>query len=264
MKKNIRTISLITTLSVILVSGTSNWNNDLATTILIDAEYLAKTKIRLEKGDSILKNAFVIDASAQLNNQVSMMNKNVMAKNAIHSNHLPDYTSTTPQKFKEQLTAIARTYLLVKDALVASDQQKAAANVNAMLGKAEKVDMSLVKNKAHVYWMEQLNAIQAHGKKISASKDIEEQRKQFDFLSQTLIKSLKVFGVESDTFYVQHCPMANANNGAAWLSKYEKILNPYFGEKMLSCGMVQDTIDINFKNPPMQEQSNVHVNLHNH
>ena len=58
MKKNIRTISLITTLSVILVSGTSNWNKDLATTILIDAEYLAKTKIRLEKGDSILKNAF--------------------------------------------------------------------------------------------------------------------------------------------------------------------------------------------------------------
>ena len=219
----------------------------------------------LAYGEEVVTNgAFVIDASAQLNNQVSMMNKNVMAKNAIHSNHLPDYTSTTQQKFKEQLTAIARTYLLVKDALVASDQEKAAANVNAMLGKAEKVDMSLVKNKAHVYWMEQLNAIQAHGKKISASKDIEEQRKQFDFLSQTLIKSLKVFGVESDTFYVQHCPMANANNGAAWLSKHEKILNPYFGEKMLSCGMVQDTIDINFKNPPMQEQSNVHINLHNH
>lgn len=219
----------------------------------------------LAYGEEVVTNgAFVIDASAQLNNQVSMMNKNVMAKNAIHANHLPDYTSTTPQKFKEQLTAIARTYLLVKDALVASDQQKAAANVNAMLGKAEKVDMSLVKDKAHVYWMEQLNAIQAHAKKISASKDIEEQRKQFDFLSQTLIKSLKVFGVESDTFYVQHCPMANANNGAAWLSKHEKILNPYFGEKMLSCGMVQDTIDINFKNPPMQEQSNVHINLHNH
>ena len=33
---------------------------------------------------------------------------------------------------------------------------------------------------------------------------------------------------------------------------------------MLTCGTVQDTIDINFKNPPMQEQSNVQVNLHNH
>lgn len=219
----------------------------------------------LAYGEEVVTNgAFVIDASAQLNNQVSMMNKNVMAKNAVHSNHLPDYTNTTPQIFKEQLTAIASTYLLLKDALVASDQQKAAENVNDILDNTEKVDMSLVKDKAHIYWMEQLKAIQAHGKKIGASEDIEEQRKQFDFLSQALIKSLKVFGVEGDTFYVQHCPMANDNDGAAWLSKHEKILNPYFGEKMLTCGTVQDTIDINFKNPPMQEQSNVQINLHNH
>ncbi len=217
----------------------------------------------LAYGEEVVTNgAFVIDASAQLNNQVSMMNKNVMAKNAVHSNHLPDYTNTTPQIFKEQLTAIASTYLLLKDALVASDQQKAAENVNDILDNTEKVDMSLVKDKAHIYWMEQLKAIQAHGKKIGASEDIEEQRKQFDFLSQALIKSLKVFGVEGDTFYVQHCPMANDNDGAAWLSKHEKILNPYFGEKMLTCGTVQDTIDINFKNPPMQEQSN--INSHNH
>ncbi len=219
----------------------------------------------LEYGEEVVTNgAFVIDASAQLNNQVSMMNKNVIAKNAIHSNHLPDYTSTTPHKFKEQLTAIANSYLLLKDALVESDQLKAAENVNAILGNTEKVDMSLVKDKAHIYWMEQLKAIQSHGKKVSESEDIEEQRKQFDFLSQALIKSLKVFGVEGDTFYVQHCPMANDNDGTAWVSNHEKILNPYFGEKMLTCGTVQDTIDINFKNPPMQEQSNVQINLHNH
>ena len=219
----------------------------------------------LQYGEEVVTNgAFVIDASSQLNNQVSMMNKNVMVKNAIHSNHLPDYTNTTPQIFKEQLTELAGTYLLLKDALVESDQQKAVENANDILIKAEKVDMSLVKDKAHIYWMEQLKAIQSHGKKIGESEDIEEQRKQFDFLSQALIKSLKVFGVEGDTFYVQHCPMANDNTGADWLSKHEKILNPYFGEKMLTCGTVQDTIDINFKNPPMQEQSSVQVNLHNH
>jgi len=87
----------------------------------------------LAYGEEVVTNgAFVIDASAQLNNQVSMMNKNVMAKNAVHSNHLPDYTNTTPQIFKEQLTAIASTYLLLKDALVASDQQKAAENVKSV------------------------------------------------------------------------------------------------------------------------------------
>lgn len=217
----------------------------------------------LAYGEEVVTNgAFVIDASAQLNNQASMMNKNVTKKNAIHSTHLPDYTSTTPQKFKEQLTAIAGVYLSLKDALVASDQQKAAENVDAILDKTKKVDMHLVKDKAHIYWMEQLKVIQAHGKKITETEDIEEQRKQFDFLSQALIKSLKVFGVEGDTFYVQHCPMANNNQGADWLSNHEKILNPYFGDKMLTCGTVQDTIDINFKNPPMQE--NININSHNH
>ncbi|MEK9604588.1 MAG: DUF3347 domain-containing protein, partial [Flavobacteriaceae bacterium] len=219
----------------------------------------------LENGEEVVTNgAFVIDASAQLNNQASMMNKNVMAKNTIHSSHLPDYTANTPTAFKDQLTALANTYFSVKDALVESNNKKAIEGANEMLNKAEEVDMSLVKGKAHNYWMEQLKAIQSHGKKITETGAIEEQRKQFDFLSQTLIKSIKVFGIANDTFYVQHCPMANDNEGADWLSKHEKILNPYFGDKMLTSGTVKDTIDINFKNPPMQEQSNVLINLHNH
>ncbi len=219
----------------------------------------------LEYGEEVVTNgAFVIDASAQLNNQASMMNKNVMAKNAIHSSHLPDYTVNTPTAFKEQLTVLANTYFSLKDALVESDNRKSIEGANEVLNKAAKVDMSLVKDKAHIYWMEQLKAIQSHGKKITETEDIEEQRKQFDFLSQALIKSIKVFGIANDTFYVQHCPMVNDNDGADWLSKQEKVLNPYFGDKMLTCGTVQDTIDINFKNPPMQEQSNVQINLHNH
>ncbi len=219
----------------------------------------------LEYGEEVVTNgAFVIDASAQLNNQVSMMNKNVMAKNAIHSTHLPDYTSNTPIEFKEQLTNVTDAYFLIKDALVDSDNTKAAEATNELLSKVEKVDMSLVKDKAHIYWMEQLKAIQSHGVKVSQTEDLEEQRKQFDFLSQAIIKSIKVFGITDDTFYVQHCPMVNDNDGADWLSKQEKILNPYFGDKMLTCGLIQDTIDENFKNPPMQERANTQINLHNH
>lgn len=219
----------------------------------------------LDYGEEVVTNgAFVIDASAQLNNQASMMNKNVVAKNAVHSDHLPDYTNTTPEKFKEQLTAVVNAYILLKDALVSSDKEKATETTIALLNKVGKIEMSLVKDKAHRYWMEQLKAIQSHSTKITAVEDIKEQREQFDFLSQALIKSVKVFGVVSDTLYVQHCPMANDNEGADWLSKNEKIRNPYFGDKMLTCGIVLDILDVNFKNPPMQEQSNTHINLHNH
>ncbi len=219
----------------------------------------------LEDGEEVVTNgAFVIDASAQLNNQASMMNKNVMVKNAIHSSHLPDFTTTTPKLFKEQLTTLANIYFPIKDALIESDGQKAANATKDFLSTLQNVDMALVKGEAHIYWMDQLKAIQIHGKKILDIEELEDKRKQFDFLSQALINSLKVFGVANETFFVQHCPMANDNNGADWLSKQEKILNPYFGKKMLSCGTVHDTLDKSFKNPPMQDQPNAQIELHNH
>jgi Cu(I)/Ag(I) efflux system membrane fusion protein len=38
--------------------------------------------------------------------------------------------------------------------------------------------------------------------------------------------------------YVQHCPMADNNKGADWLSLEKEIRNPYFGSSMLTCGEV--------------------------
>jgi Cu(I)/Ag(I) efflux system membrane fusion protein len=93
---------------------------------------------------------------------------------------------------------------------------------------------------------------------------VEEQRKQFDFFSQALIKTIKVFGIPDDTLYVQHCPMAFDNKGADWISKEEAIQNPYFGDKMMRCGVVKTTIDKNFKNAPMKQASNIRPQGHNH
>ncbi|MCI5057582.1 MAG: efflux RND transporter periplasmic adaptor subunit, partial [Flavobacteriales bacterium] len=219
----------------------------------------------LEAGEEVVTyGSFTIDAAAQLNNQKSMMNRNVSVKGADHSNHLPDYTESTPPTFKEQLFALATTYLTLKDALVETDSEAAKEATNQVLSALSKTDMSLIKDDAHNYWMEQHKAIKAHGEKIATSDDIEEQRKQFDFLSQALIKSAKVFGIGETTLYVQHCPMANDNEGADWLSSKEEIRNPYFGDKMLTCGLVKTTIDKAFKNPPMPKVTKARQNIHNH
>jgi hypothetical protein len=42
--------------------------------------------------------------------------------------------------------------------------------------------------------------------------------------------------------YKQFCPMAFDNKGAYWLSSNEEIMNPYFGDKMLHCGKVEETV----------------------
>ena len=78
-----------------------------------------------------------------------------------------------------------------------------------------------------------------HTEKIESNKDIEEQRNQFDFLSQAIINSVKAFGTNDKSYYVQYCPMAKDNQGADWLSTEEQIRNPYFGDKMMKCGTVK-------------------------
>ena len=39
--------------------------------------------------------------------------------------------------------------------------------------------------------------------------------------------------------YYQYCPMKKAY----WLSKEEKVINPYFGSAMLTCGEVKQVIE---------------------
>lgn len=203
----------------------------------------------LEAGEEVVTYGnFTIDAAAQLNNQASMMNRNIKLKNINSEAMLPDYTTITPIEFKNQLAGVSAAYIFLKDALVSADSEQAFTSSMQVDTALSKVDMNLVISDAHLYWMQQLKAILEHNKKISSSKDIKEQRRQFDFLSQALIKTIKVFGLPQDTLYVQHCPMANNNEGADWLSTEKVIQNPYFGDKMLTCGVVKTIIDKDFKN----------------
>ncbi len=219
----------------------------------------------IEEGEEIVVNgSFTIDAAAQLNNQASMMNKNVMVKGMDHTEHLPDFTDSTPSEFKQQLSKVSKSYIMLKDAMVLTDAAKASEVSAGFDESLANVDMSLVKGEAHMYWMEQLKSLQSHSNQIIGLKDIEEQRKQFDFLSQILIKSIKVFGTDADTFFVQHCPMAFDNKGADWISTETEIRNPYFGDKMMKCGLTQDTITKDYKNPPMQSVARAKLAGHNH
>ncbi len=199
----------------------------------------------LEAGEEVVTNGnFAIDAAAQLNNQASMMNQKVLVKGQeAPEEELPDYTAETPTAFKQQIELLAEAYLPLKDAFVATQAEQAKQAVQPFLEALSQVDMSLVKDDAHMYWMDQLNALQAHSNKIAEIDDVEAQRKQFDFLSQALIKTIKVFGVQQDTFYVQHCPMAFNDTGADWISDVEEIRNPYFGDLMLTCGWVEEVIE---------------------
>lgn len=79
-------------------------------------------------------------------------------------------------------------------------------------------------------------------KEMAGTQDIEALRESFSVLSDNLYESLKTFGVSGVTVYHQFCPMAFDNKGAYWLSNNTEIINPYFGDEMLHCGSVVETI----------------------
>lgn len=64
-------------------------------------------------------------------------------------------------------------------------------------------------------------------------------------MSDTIIENVRRFGIDAvGEVYVVHCPMAFRNQGADWLWNRPVVLNPYFGDAMLTCGTVTDTLSI--------------------
>jgi len=203
-------------------------------------DYFSTISSGLEIGEEVVSHgAFAVDAAAQLNNNLSMMNKNVSVKKDKSGDATPSYINETPAAFKDQLDLLLTSYINLKNALVDTDQKASSLAASEVIENASKIDMTLLKDEAHLFWMEQLKAILDHTEKIESNEDIEEQRNQFDFLSQAIINSVKAFGTNDKSYYVQYCPMAKGNQGADWLSTEEQIRNPYFGDKMMKCGTVK-------------------------
>ncbi len=188
----------------------------------------------VSSGDEIVTNGvFTVDASAQLQGKKSMMNHEKSIKESFE----------VSAKFKKQLQKVYDSYIRVKDALVETNKDKAKMEANTFNLNLNQVDMSLLKNdRAHKEWTKLEKVLELSSLKIESLETIEEQRDQFRVLSNHLILVIELFGIE-ETAYKQYCPMANSDKGAYWLSKEEKILNPYFGDEMLKCGEVKQVIN---------------------
>lgn len=216
----------------------------------------------LVPGDEVVTNgAFVIDASAQLNNRSSMMNRILLGVESKDSEFsTPDFSNETPATFKAQLKTAVDSYLKLKDALVSSKSDEAQKQATLTQKSLGKVDMKLLKGQSHMYWMEKSDELKNAIQKIISGKNIDSQRASFDELSLAIINTAQAFGITSEKLYIQYCPMADNNNGAYWLSKQDKIRNPYFGEKMLTCGEVKDSI----KERKVQSVKPAPMQGHNH
>ena len=103
--------------------------------------------------------------------------------------------------------------------------------------------MTLITDAAHNDWMTYQQNLTKAIQDIQSQSEIEAQRSAFKNLSDELYKTIKAYGLGGATAYYEFCPMAFNNSGAYWLSDNATIRNPYFGDKMLSCGSVEEKLN---------------------
>lgn len=128
-------------------------------------------------------------------------------------------------KFNDENLGIAYGhYIRLKEALVASrtgEAKKAATQLEASLG-------TISNNKE----------AKTEAARVASSTTLDDQRKAFASLSNEMVTLVKSGELSMGEVYLEYCPMAKAS----WLSNEKEIRNPYFGEKMLKCGTVKETI----------------------
>ena len=197
----------------------------------------------LSSGNEIVTyGTFTVDAAAQLQGKKSMMNQPVAKEMTVNEDYSKITRLESPEAFQQQLKQVYDNYINLKDALVEDNSVQASSDAKKLISSFRKIDMKLLKGEVHKQWMTLEGHIQSSASSISKSSEIETQRDHFKKLSTHLIKAVQLFGV-NEKVYVEFCPMADNNNGAYWLSKEEQILNPYFGDTMLKCGEVKQTIE---------------------
>jgi uncharacterized lipoprotein len=128
----------------------------------------------------------------------------------------------------DKLNAVYQHYVHLTTALTNGDMAEAKVAGNAIEAGAKEIAGA--------------EAVATNAAKITSAKDIEAQRTAYAVLSTDFIALVKKSGLNSGELYVDFCPMAMDDKGASWISSNKEIRNPYFGEKMMTCGEIKETI----------------------
>jgi len=212
----------------------------------------------LSEGEQVVVNgAFRVDSEFQLSGRFSMMNREPGQAAALPHDHgaldreQRDTASHTaaegessrrpvgvPDSFRAEITDLVSRYLLLKDALFASDSKQASNEAENVKKQLVTIGEHRLEGDAHMAWMRSYTALMEPLLIMNETTTIEELRESFRQLSELLIEAVKRFGIEGVVFH-QYCPMEEAD----WLSDQSEIRNPYDPVRMPSCGDVIERIE---------------------
>lgn len=128
----------------------------------------------------------------------------------------------------EKFTEIYNAYLNVKASLVNTDNDASAHATRIFFMLLKGNDAYTTVHKATIPFTE--------------ATTVKERREIFEKVSIAMEAQITKEKIISGAVYKQYCPMAFNGKGAYWLSNSNEVRNPYFGDQMLKCGVVDKEI----------------------
>ncbi len=137
-------------------------------------------------------------------------------------------------------------YLKMKDAFIESDSlliNRAAMHYDSSLSE---LDFGAIEAAEPIKMQADMLAgtISSELKALQLEPLLEDKRRSFQMVSDALFDLMRTIRFTGTKIYKQYCPMAFNNSGAYWLSNSKEVVNPYFGEAMLHCGELVDSLNL--------------------
>ena len=141
------------------------------------------------------------------------------------------------------LNTIFAYYLNVKKALSKNDVNAVSEEVNEMIIQMNRLNPDLLTQNVRILYKSNKREMIDLLFSMGSSKKINKQKDLFSAFSIKLWSIIKDPMTLDQNVYYQYCPMRKS----FWLSNDTVIENPYYGTKMIHCGIIRDKI-INHKN----------------
>lgn len=148
------------------------------------------------------------------------------------------YTKAVYTAQQSPLSQLLGLYYDVKNALVSSDANTAAAKAGEFVKAINGIDMKALSEADMNAFMPLQEKLAFDAKHISETKEIDHQRDHFKSFSDNFYKLAKAVKLSDQPVYQEFCPMKKAY----WLSSEAAVKNPYYGKQMLNCGKVTETL----------------------
>lgn len=139
------------------------------------------------------------------------------------------------------LSGVYSAYFALKNALVASDGQAAAKQAKLLSSALTTVQTDGLNADQQEVWKQLQSKLNADAEAMLGLTKVDRQREHFARLSNHMFTLMKAISPARPVYYA-HCPMYGDGKTGNWLSTEAAIKNPYFGQQMLSCGSVTETL----------------------